>query len=313
MALETDAIPQQTTNPSSWWSLGGWCSGGVKLDLIKQKQLRCLSVLMVLLGLIELGVGGAAADILMGKIGHQSIGMWWGALNPLIAGIVACFTTYEGRLWNLFVQSTIGALVAFVAAVTEGLAANVVSGIVAVGQITNSTGAAEYVRNVVPYKPNQAQGGHFMKLYGEPSTGPEVISCMKSSPWSPSALSFENDDSLTSPCYKWGPNCWSQPKFATNVCYFQAQGLGYSGCGSATLHPAPPGLPNPHNCGQLLTMLPDFAIGSTVLLSMLTVLSLLMAFYSGKWYYASLAHRQGLAAQDDSVFSATTGTNKNSV
>ena len=114
---------------------------------------------MVLLGLVELGVGGAAADILMGKIGHQSIGMWWGAINPLIAGIVACFTTYEGRLLESVCAVYSRCAGRVCPSGYRGLGSKRCFGIVAVGQITNSTGAAEYVRNAVPYQPqpNQAQ------------------------------------------------------------------------------------------------------------------------------------------------------------
>ena len=321
--METDTIPESrtpSTAGSRWWVIG--CGAiGAKLSPADVRTLRCTALLLLPLAIIELGVGGAAADICR-AVDRQSVGAWWGALNPLIAAVVACLCFYENRVWNLFVQSIVAALVSFVGAVVEGMGANVVQQIGTVGQITNVTAAVLY--DINPSQSYNAHYSHFMKLYGDPLGQSALLSCFKATPKNPSDLSFSNDDVtefVSSLCGKSSSAkacvqaIGAEPKFSTSLCYTYS-GTGYPGsCGTVDLHKPPAGLPQVHNCGQVLSVLGDATVGSTVLLTMLCVLSIIQSFNAGRIHFAQVRSGAGLAATaaEDSMLYAGTGTAKNAV
>lgn len=317
MAMETqnDSIPaardSTVTGPKRWFSFCGPPSA--KLSLGQQKTLRCTAFLIVVMSIIELGVGGAAYDVLNGKIAGHAVGMWWGASLPLVAGLVASCCWYENRLFNAYAQSVLAAILSFVAAVVEGIGAQSVSQIQAVGQVINSTAAAYYAIHPT----TSIQGHHPLKYYGNPQASQLLLECLSAEPSNPTALSFGNDDmpcgtakfgSMTPPASAVACAA-SVPKFGTNVCYTWSGYLG--GCGSAILHNPPKGLPAVHNCGQIISVLPDVTVGSTVLLSMLCMLSIIQAYHSGKWYYATQA--RSLASTDDQALFGVAGGKTNVV
>lgn len=307
-----DRIPPSAV--AAWtWLCGP--ANTVKLDISVIKKLRCTAILILVFSLIELGVGGAAADILHNGIGRRPIGAWWGAINPLISSIVCIVCVYESRLWNNFSQSVIAAIVSLVAAICDGIASNKVAQILTTGQVYNSTAAAEYV---VRGKTTLPAGMHFMNVYGSPAYEQQIYECLKQTPSNPASLMLDTDDTpITQGICKGKTNYLSclqavssAPKYSPAVCYTFSGYVG-SGCGATILHTPPTGLPQIHNCGEIISVLPDVAMGSTVLLTMICVLCILQAYHSGQLYYRCVKGSSlSSQVQDDSVMFAGSGTSK---
>ena len=82
----------------------------------------------------------------------------------------------------------------------------------------------------------------------------------------------------------------SNPKLGSNVCYTYSS---LDGCGTAILSAANSRFQ--HNCGDIITSLPQLAVGSTTILALLALLCLVQAVICGEYHYNSLG--RGTAAE----------------
>lgn len=287
---KTEQLPVDTI-PSRAASFCGF-GPSVPLSTSNIRRIRTLALLIVVSSIIEFGIGGAANHTFRRTVGVPIHGAWWGSLFALFAGLVALICTTERRLWVCFMLSNIGALVAFVGSIVEGIASVYFSSISTVGSVQNVTAMDLYTLHGNSWATQSSKIQNSAVLYfGAPNYKNNVFNCIQSLPKDDLSPMGMSDDAVAAcaqnpstrlPCIASA----TAYRYQSNACYlFTNVVSGVCGRGDLQLQEGKVDL---QGCNVLLSGLPDFVIGSTALLTMICFFSILLSFHLGTLYYQSV-------------------------
>lgn len=162
--------------------------------------LKILAFIVIVLSITEFGVGGAAANVVIGQLG----GAWWGGILSVLAGLLAFVAYNRGYIIAALVIGSVAILLAISAAYVETLVLAVLLNITACTSQSSSKALPQDYGSESGYKDSRA-----CITRAGTKVIPDRCYCSKKSTFFISAYSYCEEYALTSSATASGMNCGS--------------------------------------------------------------------------------------------------------